>query len=802
MGTLASSLRLGMRSLLRAPGHTAALLLTLSLALGVNIFLFSLVQGVLLSPLPYREPGRLVTLWSDDGAQVFEVSVPNFLDLQAQSRSFAGLAAFYPFYAGNLTGQGRPERLDGALVTSSLLPLLGRGPAIGRGFGAADERPGAAPVALLSDRLWRRRFGGDRTIVGRAITLDGSPVTVAGVMPPGFGFPDPETEIWLPLTFTAEQMERRATQVLHVLGRLRPGAAPAPAQAELRVIARRLRERYPATNARIDFKLVPLLEQEVAGVRPTLLVLECAVAFLWLLACANTGNLTLTRMLHRRLELTLRLALGAGPRQLLAAALNESLLAVVISGGLGLLLAAALLTLLRAANLPHLPRLAEIRLGSGPVALFTVTLSGLTLLLSGLIPVLQGGPSRHPAQVLKEGGRGMAAGTGRRLRGALVVLQMSSALILLIGAGLMIRSFLNLGRVDPGFDPAGLLAFKVSLPESRYQSGAKREAFFAEALRRIRQLRGVQDAGTVDLLPLSGGSTASLAIEGRPALPGQLPEVQWRVAGSDYFRTMRIPLVRGRLFNAADTPRSPMAGLVSAAAARRFWPGENPIGKRVKAGESPREPWITIVGVVGDVRDLGLESPYAPTLYQSLAQRGDAERTLVVRFAGREVPGVGAVSRQIWSLDPDLAVYDVQAADDLLRGSIARQRLGMLLMALLGGVALVVAVAGAYGVLSYLVGQRGGEIGIRMALGAGRPQILGMVLREGLRLVAVAALVGLGCSLALARLLSGLLFGVSAFDPWTFSGITLVLVAAGLVACLLPARRATAVEPAAALRAG
>lgn len=802
MGSLASSLRLGMRSLLRSPGHTAALLLTLSLALGVNIFLFSLVDGVLLRPLPYRQPSSLVNLWSDDGAQVFEVSAPNFLDLRAQSRSFLGLAAFYPFYAGNLTGQGRPERLPGALLSSSLLPLLGRGPALGRGFTAAEEKPGAAAVALLSDRLWRRRFGADRAVLGRAITLDGSPVTVVGVMPQGFAFPDRDTEIWLPLTFTAEQMERRATQILHVIGRLRPEVTPAKAQAEVRVIARRLREKYPTTNARIDFKQVPLLEQQVAGVRSTLLVLECGVAFLWLLACANTGNLTLTRMLHRRLELNLRLALGAGPRQLLGAALNESLLAVLISGGLGVGLAAVLLSLLRGANLPTLPRLDEVRLDSGSVALFTLTLLGLTLLLSGLVPVLQGSRWRRPAEVLKEGGRGVEAGAGRRLRGALVVLQMSSALILLIGAGLMVRSFMNLGRVDPGFDPAGLLAFKVSLPELRYESSAKKEAFFAEALRRIRQLRGVLDAGTVDLLPLSGGSTAALTIEGRSALPGQLPEIQWRVASSDYFRTMRIPLLRGRLFSAADTPQSPMAGLVSGAAARRFWPGEDPIGKRVKAGEGPREPWITIVGMVGDVRDLGLESSYAPTLYQSLAQRDDAERTVVVRFSGSEMPGAAAVSRQIWSIDPDLALYDVQAADDLLRGSIARQRLGMLLMALLGGVALVVAVAGAYGVLSYLVGQRGGEIGIRMALGADRPQILGMVLREGLLLVTVAALLGLGCSLALARLLAGLLFGVSAFDPWTFGGITLVLVAAGLLACLLPARRATRVEPAAALRAG
>jgi putative ABC transport system permease protein len=813
MGILWQDLKYGARSLLKSRGFTLLAVVVLALGVGANTAIFSVVNAVLLRPLPYAEPERLVALWGDaEGAERRAVvSYPDLEDWRAQAQSFEYVSAAAQSSA-LLRGEGEPEPLYGADVSADLFPLLHLRPALGRAFTREEDRAGAEPVILIGHNLWRRRFNSDPSIVGRQIRIGagGVPTTVVGVLPEGFSFPPQtgRTDYLRPVApALGERTQRRGSYSLPVVARLKEGVTARQATEEMRAIGARLEEQYPDEGFRLGAALVPL-EEEVAGrgVRRSLYVLLGAVGLVLLIGCANVANLLLARAAARHREMAIRTALGASRRRVVRQLLTESLLLSSAGGALGLLIAAWGVDLIVAAG-PNLPRLRGVALDA-PVLAFTAAVSLLTGLAFGLAPALSA--ARVDLQeALKEGGRSSTAGGARaRLRSALVVAEVALSLVLLVGAGLLIRSFANLVATNPGFDPQGVLTTRVSLARQKYPDAERQQAVFAEMIERLRSVPGVESAAAIYPLPLGGTTTGNtFLIEGRPApRPSDKPSAHYRAVSPDYFRVMRTKVARGRAFTERDGGGAPPVMIVNETFARKFFAGEDPLGKRVQIeragpGGAEAQPAREIVGVVGDVRHEGLDEEAGPEFYVPYAQAPESAMNLVVREAVGGASGIGAAMRAaIRQVDAEQYVPAVEPMTELVADSVARRRFNALLTGLFAAVALVLAAVGIFGVTSYTVAQRTHEIGVRMALGARPASVLRMILGQGLRLILCGVALGLAASFALTRVLAGLLYGVRPTDAVTFVGIPVLLTAVAMLACYLPARRATKVDPMVALR--
>ncbi|HZI17673.1 MAG TPA: ABC transporter permease [Pyrinomonadaceae bacterium] len=809
MNTFWQDVRYAARMLVKSPGFTVVAVLALALGIGANTAIFSVVNAVLLRPLAYRDPGQLVFI--NHNYQKLDlkasVSAAGYAHYRDNAKSFSELAAVTG-WGVNLTGDGEPERLQGHTVTANLFPMLGAEAARGRTFAAEENQPGRNRVVVLSDSLWQRRFGAQEGLVGKDITLNGEPYTVVGIMPPGFQFGremGQTADLWSPLAFTPEQLSPNGwtNEYLQVVGRLREGVPIEQAQAELDAMAESIRAQYmPGQDATHWGLLATSVEETIVGkIRPALLVLLGAVAFVLLIACANVANLMLARAASRQKEVAVRTALGASRRRVIRQLLTESVLLALVGGGLGLLLALWGVDLLVKLNEDKIPRSHEIGLDSS-VLLFTLGVSVLTGIIFGLAPAFQS--SKIELQdTLKEGGRSGKAAMRRGVRNALVVAEVSLAVVLLVGAGLLIRSFVELQRVSPGFRPDGVLAMQLTLPANKYAEPPSRDQFVRRMLEEVQALPGVVSAGVTTVLPMSGNQqSGSFVIEGRQTAPNVASPHgdRWR-ASPDYFKAMSIPLVRGRYFAESDTPDAPGVAIIDETMAKKYWPDEDPLGKRISfEGGAQNRKWREIVGIVGHVRSVALEGDSRVQYYVPYAQATQTVVFLAVRAEGDPTALAGAVRGNIRSIDPDLPVYKVTTMERLVADSLAQRRFSVFLFGVFAALALVLAVVGLYGVMSYTVLQRTHEIGLRMALGAQARHILRMVLGQGLGLVAVGLAVGLLGAFALTRLMSSLLYGVSATDPLTYAGIALLLASVALIASYIPARHATRVDPMIALR--
>jgi putative ABC transport system permease protein len=816
---LATDLRTALRRLGKSPGFALAAILTLALGIGANTTLFSIVDAVVLRPLAFPRPAELMALQTERarsgspgggaggaGAVLTSTSAPDYLDWSRQNHVFRALGAATS-EAVVLSGRGEPERLAGERVSPSFFAVLGVRAALGRTFTAQEDRPGSG-VVVLSNGLWKRRFGGDPRILGRSLRLDGQPTVVVGVMPAGFSTLEEDSELWFPMAFSADDLTSRGSHFLTVLGRLAPGVTPSGAQAEMAAIVARLAREHPEEDAGYTVEVKPLHDVVTGGVRPALLVLLGAVSFVLLIACANVANLLLARAATRQRELAVRAALGASRRRLMGEMLADGLPLALAGGLVGVLLALWGTDLAVAAIPDGLPRVGQIRV-DGMALGFTLALSLLTGLVISLVPAFQAGRGAlHDA--LKDGGRNASGGAGRHAtRSLLVVLELTLAAALLIGAGLMLKSFARLTEVDPGFRPAGLYSGRVGLPDARYPTNAQQAAFLDAVLGRLRAAPGVREAAAVSPLPLGNSHhTLSLAILGRPALPpGVRLSANWRTVSPGYFHTMGIPLLAGRDISDRDREGAPGVLVINRTMADRYFPGENPLGKRVRIGYNDLV--CEIVGLVGDVRHAGLAVEAGTEMYTAFAQAPFPRVDLVVRLAPGAPPAnaantastaAAALRAAVRQVDPEQAVSQIAALQSLLRGSAARPRFVLSLLALFAALALLLAAVGLYGVMSWSVGERTHEIGIRMALGARREEVLGMVVRQGAGLILAGVVSGLLLAGGLAQLLSRLLFTVSPTDPTIFAAVPLVLAAVALVATWLPAQRATRVDPLVALR--
>jgi predicted permease len=798
MARLLQDLRHGLRLLARNPGFAAAALLVLALGIGANAAIFSVVNGVLLEPLPYPESSRLVRVWHTPppegfpGMKFFAVAPGNYLDWEAQNHVFEKMAII-GYTSLNLTGDREPQAIPAARVSGDFFPLLGARPLYGRGLGPADAE-GGGHVIVLGHSLWKSRFGGDPGVVGKDIRLDGQPWRVVGVMGPAERIPD-YSSAWVPFVWEPKERVTRNNHNKLAIARLKRGVTLAQAQSEMNVISERLARQYPEDDKGWGALVKPLREDLVGDVKPLLLVLLGAVGFVLLIACANVANLMLARTLARRKEIAVRGALGASRGRLLGQLLTESLLLSVAGGALGLILATLGMDAIVALLADQLPRAAEVHL-SAPVLAFTLLLSVLTGVLSGIAPAWSA-TKPDIARSLKLGlGRAGSEGGGAT-RGILVVSEVALSLVLLIGAGLLIRSLWMLQRVDPGFDPNNLYRVAIDLPEAKY--GDDGTAFFRTLLERVRAVPGVESVAAVSDIPLTGTNNWPVAIEGQPTPPvSQQPNVVTNVVAGDYFRTARIPLLRGRGFTAQDARNAPKTVVVSASMAQRFWPNQDAIGKRLTAifaGEEPRE----VVGIVGDVKYNGLDvREPVPAMYLPLEQIGRGRMELAIRS---RVPTVlSGVAAAVHALDPDQPILDSGAVSQLIRDSLSRQRFAMQLLGGFAALAILLAAVGIYSVLAYGVRRRRREIGIRMALGAEAGSVLRMIVFQGMRTALVGVAIGLAAALALGRVLASLLYGVRASDPATFAAVAAVLCAVALAASLLPAMRAARIDPVRTLR--
>ena len=793
-------LRYAARVLLKRPGFTLVAVATLTLGVGATSAIFSVVNSVLLRPLPYRDSGRLVQVWENNlkrGWTRDTVSPLNFEDWEAQNRSLEAVSAYE--YDGLVLSEGdAPERLTAILASSDFFRVLGVEPALGRGFLQGEDRPGAARVAVVSDRLWQRRLGRRVDAVGQSVILDGKAYTVVGVMPPEFTFPSRGVDLWLP---ALDLGRPRSDHFMYAVARLKPSVTIETAQADMDGVARRLSEQYPDTNSSSGVTLIPLHEEIVGKARPGLLLMLGAVGLLLLIACVNVANLLLARASGRQREIALRAALGASRWRIARQLLTESLLLGVVGGGFGALLSVWALGLLVKASGGGIPRSQEVGV-DGFALVFTLTASVLTGLLFGLAPALSfSAPDLN--QSLKEGAKGVAGGRRQsRTQGALVVSEIALALVLLAGAGLLARSYARLSSVDPGFDADDVLTARISLSESRYKEKERQALFFRQVLERVRAVPGVSRAGAVSNLPFSGSRTSqSFDVEGRPLGPGEItPSADYRRISPGYFGAMGIRLLRGRDFTERDDNLSAPVAVVNEALARRFFAGEEVLGKRLVYPEGERPVTREIVGVVADLKHDNLAGERAPEVYVPFAQRPHSSMALAVRGEGDPVALAGAVRAAVREVDPGEPVYSVMTMRERLDQSLAPQRFNTQLLIAFAVAATLLAAVGVFGVLSFQVAQSRHEIGIRMALGAQRGDVLKLVVGRGLRYVLGGVVVGLATSLALTRVMSSLLFEVSATDPATLAAITLGLVGVALLASYLPARRASKVDPLTALR--
>jgi len=801
METLWQDLRFGARVLARSPGFTAVAVLSLALGIGANAAIFSLVEAVLLRPLPFREPERLVMVWEDASQVGFPRNTPapaNYADWKAQNQVFEGMAAIrYRSY--NLTGDGEPEKINAQAVTADFFPLLGISPAPGRNFLPEEDRPGAGRVVIVGHGLWQQRFGSDPGVVGQELLLDGQKYTIVGVAPAGFQFLATDTALWVPIAFSPQDLATRTSHNLTVLARLKPGVTPQQAHADVGAITERIARDYPDQARDLRAFVLPLREQLAGQVSRALIVLLVAVGCVLLIACANVANLLLAHAAARGKEIAVRAALGAGRARIVRQLLTESLLLALAGALCGLLLAEASMTFLKQLIPEGMTALTGVRIDLRVLG-YTVLVSLGAGIVFGLAPALQAA-RLDLNEALKQGSGRAILGGHRRLRGALVVAEVALALVLLIGAGLMIRTIVRLQGLDPGFRPEKVMTLKTALSRQKYGELPRRAAFYREVLERVRALPGVAAAGYTTSVPLVWrGGTNGFTVEGQPRAPGR--DANHRQISPDYFRTMGIPLRAGRIFDEHDGPNALPVAMINETMAGKFWPGGEALGKRFKLG-GPDAPWMTVVGIVGDVRQMGLDVPVKAEMYfpyQQIDMFWAAPTFLAIRSAGDPADLVAAVRREVRAVDPDQPISDVRTMEEILGREVAPRRLQMTLLAGFAGLALLLASLGIYGVISYAVSQRTPEIGIRMALGARPRDVLGMVVGGGLRLAALGVGIGLAAALALTRVMASLLYGVSTTDPLTFVSIPLLLLAVALAASYLPARRALRVDPVAALR--
>jgi putative ABC transport system permease protein len=809
MDALLNDLRYAFRMLVRSAGFTTLVVVILALGIGANSAIFTIINAILLRPLPYPDANQLVEIFETApgvGNVEGSVSYPNFQDWQSQSQSFAQVSA-YQSDTFTLVGLGEPTTTQGAVVTSGLFSLLGVEPFSGRLFVPADDQPSAYRVVLLSERLWRGRFNADPGLVGRAITINDQSYNVVGILPAGFDFPyqAPATELWIPIPQSqdyAAAANSRAASFLNVVARLKRGITISHAHAEMATIANRLAEEYPEQVVGRSASVEPLQAQLVHGFRPALIVLFGAVGLVLLAACANIANLLLARSVVRRKEIAIRIALGAGGADLVRQLLIENVLLAVLGGVLGLLFSFWCLHSLLKFIPQDLPGVNAIHI-DGSVLSYTLLVSVVTGIIFGLAPALQS-LRLDLVSLLKEGGRGSSAVSGHRyVRAFLVSAEVAVAMVLLVGAGLFIRSFAKLRATDPGFDGSNLLKADISLPRSRYPRPEQWSAFSQELVARTESLPGVLGAASVFPLPLSGTDRGiHLSVEGEPVsqINSTMLE-QYLVVSPDFFDVMRIPLRRGRTFSLHDSAHSPNVAVISEAVARLFFPGKDPLGMRIftgSGGSNPRE----IVGVVGDIKFSNFETASQPQVYAPLAQSPFWSITLLVRTARTPLSYSSTVTEQVHAVDSGLPVDDVLAMESLISDSQAQPRFRTVMLGLFATLALVLATAGVYGVVSYGVSQRMHEIGIRVALGAQHGDILRLVVSQGMRTVLGGIGIGLIGAIVLGRSLTGLVYGVPAVDPVTFSVISAVLLFVGAVACCVPVLRALRIDPLDVLRHG
>lgn len=809
---MAKDIRFALRQLAKQPAFTAIAVLTIALAIGATTAVLSLVNGLLVRPLPYREPQQLILLLQHFKAQNLEripVSPAEFVDYHTRARSFEKLGAF-GYTSFNLAGEDRPEKISGATITADVLPLLGVLPVKGRFFQPEECNVGRDDVVIISARLWQRRFNNDPQIIGTKVLLNSRSFTVVGVMPAGFDFPlqlfnlgsggqfRDRAEIWKPAAFTDDEMKARYSRGYWIVGRLASGRSVKQAQAEIETLNAQMRREHPKNYTQDNSfggDVLPLKDLAVAGMRPALLILVGAVVLVVLIACANLTTMLLARAAAREREIAIRVALGAGRLRLLKQVFTESVLLALIGGAVGIVLALWGVESLKAMGAQTVPRLREVNVDLFVLGITLAVCVG-TGIIFGLAPGLA---SARPelTEALKEGGRGATMGIRRnRLRNGLVIAEVALAMVLLSGAGLLIKSFTRLQNVDPGFNPRNVLTAEISLPLLKYPRGKPVIDFYAEAERRIKNIPGVQHAAFTVVLPLSGSNTdSSFMIEGQdPKLTGNHPDEEIRDVTPDYFRVLQTPLLQGRFFTEADTAESPQVVIVNEAFAKKYFPNGAAIGKRIsRDDEKPN--WGTIVGIVGNIKHRGLDAPAEPEYYLPHTQGPDRDMLLAVRSAQDPQTLIGAIRDQLRNLDPDIPLSQVRTLEQVISDSVAPRRLSVVLLGVFAGVAVLLAGVGIYGVMSFLVVQRTHEIGVRMALGAQRGDVLKLVLVRSLKLISAGTIIGLVVSMMSNRTLEALLYSVSAFDVATFALVTIFLGAIALAATYLPAIRATRADP-------
>ncbi|MGA9770146.1 MAG: ABC transporter permease [Blastocatellia bacterium] len=804
METLFQDIRYGFRMLLRSSSFTAVAIAALALGIGANTAIFSVVNAVLLRPLPFDQPDRLVKVWPQKHET--SVSKAEFVEIRDNNRSFDDLA-LYSGWSFTLTGGDEPAKVSGARTTATFFSLLGVSAALGRTFLPGEDQPDRSHVAILSHGTWERRFGADQNIIGQSINIDGEVHTIVGVLKPDFKFPDNqfpkfEFEVVVPAPLDPGNNDDFTAGYLNVMGRLKPEVSVEQAQAELVTIARNARVKFAHTpdNYGLNAAVTQLQTEMVGDTRPTLLILLGAVGLVLAVACANVANIQLARATARKREIAIRSALGAGRARVIRQLLTESVLLALIGGAMGVVLALWGIELLVSLLPAEMPRLNEIGIDRQVLG-FSFGLSLLTGVLFGLAPAIQ--TSKPDLQrALKEGGRTSTTGAGGRLHSLLVVAEVALALMLVVGAGLLIKSFWRLRQVDPGFKAAGVLSLQIAPPAVRYAEGPRKRAFYNQVIERISALPGVKSVGGIHLLPMGGSNwNPELKVEDHPMPAGaSLPSVDWRLITHDYFQAMGINLIRGRVFTQDDNEKSQPVAIVNETLARRYWPDEDPIGKRIRGGFEGKE-WVPIVGVVGDVKEQALDGPTHLEMYRPYAQATFVSSLVLMVRTESEQSGLDATIRdEVWAVDRDVPVANIQPLAQVISKSVSARRSTVLLLAIFAGVALMLGAVGIYGIVAYTVSRRTHELGVRMALGATSGDVMRLIVGQGMRLILLGVALGLAGAFLATRVLSSLLFGVTATDPVTFAVTSLLLAGVALAACAVPARRATRVDPMVALR--
>ncbi len=808
MDSLLQDVRYGIRVFLRNPGFTFVAVLVLALGIGANSAIFSVINAVLLKPLPFRDSERLVWIHgSQTQLPISPVNTADYLDWKAQSRTFETIACFFAYGARNLSSADGPaEQLRAVFVASDMFKLLGVQPMLGRNFLPQEDQPASSEVVLLSHGLWQRRFGADRNIVGKTLKLDGLDYTVIGVMPPDFQFPilgadySLPADFWLPLPLSPERAADRNTNYLNVLGRLKPGVTLDQARSEMNLIEKHLEAQYPATNTGDGIVLVPMYEEIVAKSRTTLYLLLGTVVLVLLIACANAANLLLARAASRRKEIAIRTALGVGRARMIRQLLTESTLLAVLSGALGLFLGQVGVKLLILLSPGNLPRLKEAGLDLSVLG-FTFAVSILTGILFGLAPALQL-RRVNLNESLSEGGRTGSSGGRARMRNTLVVTEIALAFLLFIASGLVMKSFIRVLMEQPGWNSTNLLTMELSLTYAKYKDDPQKQTrFFQQVIGRTKNLPGVKAVGGATILPFNGDSSTYFNIIGRPSAPeNQLPAASFTFITPAYFQTMGIPLLKGRDFTDRDDGSGPKVAIINERLAQKYFPGENPIGQRINirygTGTVERE----IVGIAGNVKHFGLDQDAAPYFYMPAYEDPRWFLYLIVRTAANPISAAKIIRQEVAKIDPDQPVANIETMEEILATSVAPRRFSVFLISVFAGISLVLSAIGIYSVISYSVSQRRNEFGVRMALGAQTRDILKLVVGQGFRLILIGILIGLAGAFAFTRVLAGMLFHVSTKDPFIFTGISLTLVIVALIASYIPARRATRIDPMIVLR--